>query len=209
MHPKKIDAIDSWKQRAVSWSQLSSFKYSKQQWYNKYILNQADAPNDNMLFGSIVGDSLGTPESMVPKLDPHLVGTKEYELHVKLNDNLLLGYCDHYCPDTKVLNENKTSQKLDRWNQKQVDAHGQLTMYALMLFLKEGTKPEDVDIWLNFIPVFENNDAQLQIVSADTFHRFNTKRTTMQCLQFGADIDKQLKLMENYAVSTDYPLQAA
>lgn len=203
------NAIAIWKERSVSWSQLSSFKYSKDQWANKYIYGHTESANNGMLYGNVVGDSLGTPESLVPNLNPYLVGIKEYELKVKLNKHQLVGYCDHYCPNTLTLNENKTSQKLTRWDQTEVDNHGQLTMYALMLYLKEGTKPENLNMWLNFIPVKEGGDFQLDLVSPDLFHRFQTKRTTMQCLQFGADIDKQLKEMEKYALSLDFPCTPA
>ena len=35
-----------------------------------------------------------------------ILGKKEYELKAKLNGLTLIGYADHYCPNSKVLNEN-------------------------------------------------------------------------------------------------------
>jgi hypothetical protein len=198
---QRKDEIEAWKARAISWSQLSSWKYSKDQWAFKYILNKIEEPNAGMVFGNTVGDTLGTSESVVPNLNPFLIGDKEHELHVKMNQYSLIGYCDHYCPKEKVLNENKTSQNLGRWNKKEVDAHGQLTMYALMLLLRDKIQPEDIEMWLNFIPVRMNGAFELELISPDTFYRFPTKRTLQQVLQFGADIDTTIKEMEKYAIA--------
>lgn len=203
--PQRQELINTWKKRAISWSQISSFAYSKDQWALRYIFNIDDGGNNLMRFGNVVGDSLGTPESMVPLLNPSLVGVKEFELHAPLNGLSLIGYADHYCPETKVLNENKTSVNLTRWDQDKVDNHHQLTMYALMLMITHKTKPEDVEMWLNFIPVRETQSFEMEIVDPALFHRFPTKRTTKQCLEFGASISKTLKEMEKYALTVPTP----
>ncbi len=136
---------------------------------------------------------------MVLSLNPHLVGIKEYELRVPMNGHNLVGFCDHYCPDTKVLNENKTSQTLDKWTQKAVDLHKQLHMYSLLLLLKNNIKPEELKIFLNFVPVFL--DGFFPYVKPDVFFRFETKRTTEQVLLFAAEITKTLKEMEKFAIA--------
>ena len=196
--------IAKWKERDVSWSQLSSWMYSKDQWANKYIFDKEEPANQAMLFGNVVGDTLGLEHSMVPSLNPHLIGTKEFELRVPMNGHNLVGFCDHFCLDFNVLNENKTSQKSDRWTQKLVDLHDQITMYNLMLYLKHKIKPEQVKNFLNFIPVFESGDFKLRV--EDKFHRFETKRSLKQCLMFGATIGKILKDMEAYAEVAVDPL---
>lgn len=205
MKQNRQELIETWKKRPVSWSQLYSWQYSKDQWANKYIFGIDDGGNNLMRFGNVVGDTLGTPKSMCPLLNPSLVGVKEFELTAKLNGLTLTGFADHYCPDTKVLNENKTSVNLNRWDQDKVDNHHQLTMYALMLMLTNKTKPEDVEMWLNFIPVKETQNFEMDLVSPDLFHRFPTRRTTKQCLEFGASINKTLKAMELYANTVDSP----
>jgi hypothetical protein len=198
MNSTRNQQIATWKERDVSWSQLSSWIYSKEQWANKYLFDKPEPANPAMIFGNTVGDTLGLPHSMVPKLNPQLVGIKEYKLRVKMGDHYLLGFCDHYCPEQKILNENKTSQKPNRWTTKEVEAHGQLTMYALMLYLQNKTKPEEVKMFLNFIPVTEGQDFQLR-VDPENFKTFATSRTLKQCLMFGAEINKTLKEMEAYA----------
>lgn len=196
----KNELLDTWKQRDVSWSQMNSWKYSKQQWFNSYILGNRFEANAGMKFGNVVGDTLGTDKSMVPKLNEHLHGQKEFKLRVKMNDHYMIGFCDHYCPDKKILNENKTSQNPNRWNQVEVDKNGQLTMYALLIMLRDGTPPDDLEIWLNFIPVANREFGGMHIPDPDEFYRYNTKRTVAQCLKFGGWIEQELKKMEQYAL---------
>ncbi len=190
-----------WKRRDVSWSQISSWYYSKSTWANSYLFRHPFTPNAKMLFGNYVGDTLGLgkEKSLIPELEPHLYGTKEYELRATMNGLHLVGYCDHYCPSKLILNENKTSVNEERWNQKLVDDHGQLTMYALMLLLSEKVVPEDVTMWLNFIPAVEGRYGVIKLPDPPQFTRFETKRTTKEVLLFGKHIRKTLEDMEDYA----------
>lgn len=190
---------DRFKTRPLSWSQLSTFKYSKEDWYKRYILNEADPPNAAMLYGSKVGDSIGTDESLVPTLVPP--GVKEYSLKGNIEDIFMVGFADHYCPDTYVLNENKTTDKPGKWNQKSVDEHGQLTMYALLLFLQDRVKPEAVKMYLNYIPVCIGNDFDYYLPTPPTYTAIETKRTTLQILNFITELKDTVKEMEAYALS--------
>lgn len=195
------ELIEKWQNRAVSWSQLSLWKRNKNQWFDSYILDKKFSPTAAMIFGSVVGDTLGTgkKKSMVPKLEKYLKGEKEHEIHVRLNNKMLIGYTDHYCPVKKILNENKTSQTANRWNQIEVDNSGQLTMYALMIMLRDGTPPDDLEIYLNVVPVFNRPFGGFHIPDPNNFYRYQTKRTVLQCLDFGSKIEQRIKQMEHFA----------
>lgn len=190
---------DRFKERALSYSQLASFAYNPEEWYINYVQGKRGAANAAMLFGTKVGDSIGTPESLVPSLVPP--GVKEFELHAEVNGIPIIGYADHYCPDTKVLHENKTSDKLDRWTQKKVDEHKQLDMYALMLLLRDKVKPEEVHMQLNFIPVTQGGDFVYRLPEKPYYIPFYTKRTTLQVLKFVQEIEDTLVKMEAYMKS--------
>jgi len=140
---------DRFKKRPLSHSQLSSFEYNPEQWYSSYILNKRVHPTPAMIYGSVVGDSIGTPDSLVPDLTPP--GVKEYQLTAEVEGIPIVGYADHYCPETRVLHENKTSETKGRWTQGKADKHTQIDMYLLMLYLSEGVPPETVECYLNFI----------------------------------------------------------
>jgi hypothetical protein len=151
-----------------------------------------------MDFGNKVGDTLGLPHSMVPQLR-EVPGVKEYKMEAVLGKIQLVGYADHYCPEKKILNENKTSQNKKRWNKKTVDEHTQLDMYALLLFLSEKTKPEDITMHLNYIPVIENQDFSLSLTDPVECYTFTTVRTSLDIVKYANYIQNTHKEMLEYA----------
>lgn len=199
MTKKRKAQIEKWKDRPFSWSQISSWQYDKSQWAFKYILGNVDEANNAMRFGSLVGESFTTDDPMVP----HIIRypEMEYELTPKMNDIKLIGYLDSWHPDEKKLREYKTSQNSSRWNQKSVDEHGQLTMYALLLLLQDKIMPEDIEMHLDYIPVKENGAFELELVDPNKIFSFETRRTTEQALTFGSDIVQIRKAMEDYAIN--------
>ena len=189
------NTVNRFKVRPLSYSQLSSFEYDPAQWYQNYVLGIREPANPAMLFGNTVGDTLGTPTSMVPNLV--YPGIKEFELRANLGPVHIIGFCDAYDPETKTLTENKTSATKDRWTQKKVDEHGQLTMYCLMLFLQHKVKPEEVTINLNFIPV-RTVGFDFELPKHPTFQTFSTRRTTRKILEYAVEIQRTVKLMDEY-----------
>jgi hypothetical protein len=189
---------DRFATRPASYSFFSSWEYNRDEWYKNYIMGIREPANEAMLFGSLVGDSIGTDTSMVPTLVPP--GVKEYELSATLWGIPLVGYADHYCPDTRVLHENKTSATRDRWTQKKVDEHTQLTMYCLLLWLRDKVKPEDVRIQLNFIPVRQAG-VQFKLPDPPTYTPFTTTRTMLDILEYTSYLKKTLVEMERYVQS--------
>lgn len=187
--------IKNWKARPYSWSQHSSFRdYDKAEWYNKYILGISTPPNKRMTFGSLVGKRIENDPTYIPQLPR---GIMEYGITTKMGKIELIGFMDAYNPDTKTINEYKTSGP-DGWNQSKVDDHGQLTLYCLLLLLKEGIKPEDVTIQLHHLHTTEGGDFAIAFAKPFTLNSYTTKRTTEQVLKFGAEIIKLRKEMELY-----------
>lgn len=187
---------DRFQVRPLSYSQLASFEYDPEQWWRNYVLEQRDPTTPAMAYGTYIGDLIGTPECPIPGLTPP--GKKEYALQASLGEIKLVGYCDHFCPDTLVLHENKTSDKPDRWDQNKVHHHGQLTMYALMLFLRDKIKPEDIEMYLNFVPVVRGGDMLYKLPDPPIFHSFPTSRNTMDIMKYSRYILDTVKKMEEY-----------
>lgn len=187
--------------RPLSYSQLSSWEWNKEDWYQTYIKNKPRGKSAAMETGNIIGDSIGTPSSLVPDLNPP--GVKEYPLRASLGDIHLVGYCDHMCMDTLELNENKTAVNPKKWTKSSVDKHGQLTMYALMLFLKHDIAPEDLTIYLNYIRVIEGPDMRYYLPNPVEFKRFPTKRTGEQIAAYADYIIKTVDNMETYIRERD------
>ena len=181
--------------RPLSWSQISSFQYNPDQWYTSYILGKQEPANSLMLAGSRIGDAIGTETSPI---DNSLVpGQKEYSVKAKIDGISMIGFLDHYCPDTLTLNENKCSDKKGRWTQKKVDEHGQITMYLLLLQQQDGVKPKNVTCWLNFL-LLDHIGVNYDVTNPVILKRFQTSRTQKQVDDFLEDTKRTVELMHQY-----------
>ena len=186
------------KNRPLSWSAISSFEYDKEQWARKYLDNIKEPPNPAMIFGSMVGESIAQGNSPIPVTR---LSHFEYKLEATLNKIPLIGYVDSYEPHTKLL-EYKTSQKDTTWSQKKVDEHGQLTFYALMLFLQHGINPKDIHFRLEYIPVRQKNDFIFEWTGqAPT--GWDTKRSLQDILKFGNYVVSVVADMKAFAKSRE------
>lgn len=202
----RMEPLDYWLRgrfirRPLSHSQLESFKWDKDEWFNSYILGIRSESNPAMRFGSLVGDSIGTPESMVPQLVPP--GVKEYEMRGYISDALgdihMIGFADHYCDKTLVLHENKTSDNRKKWNKKSVDTHTQLTMYALLLHIQDKVKPDDIKMQLNYIPV-RIVGTTYKLPDPVEVLSYPTKRTNIQVIQYVGYVKDVVKEMDKVII---------
>lgn len=187
--------IKRWKKRPYSWSQHSSWAWSPEQWFMGYIIEAKREASGAMEFGNVVGRSIaeGKPLVQVPT-QSHF----EYEVFVKLNKIPLIGFFDSYDPVRKMLEEYKTSSNPNKWDQESVDGHGQLTFYAMLLYLRDRIKPEQIDMQLTYIPVGEGQDFSMSVTGKPK--TFKTKRTMKQVMDLMVEIQKRRREMEKYAV---------
>ena len=184
--------IKTWKARPFSWSQLASWEWNHDVWYSKYILNKKEEDNKEMALGRLFAESCEKGKPLAPVT---LYSTVEYKLKAMFNNIPLVGYCDTYEPHTK-LGEFKTSKK--PWTADRVDSHGQLSFYALLLYIQHKVKPEDLHIQLQNILTKENGDFSLDFVKPIKVYTFETKRTMKDILQMGARINSTRKEMEKF-----------
>ncbi len=182
--------------RALSWSAISSFEYDPEQWYRKYVLNEATPSNPAMEFGNVVGERLRTDPTFLPTVPRY----KQFEkkLEGKIGNILLVGYLDTFCPDTKYFHEYKTSSNAKRWTKKTAQEHGQMLFYRLLIWLNYEIPPENIKASLHYIPVEEGADFAMR-VSKTPPQSFETSHTTMDILKFGAYIKDVYKRMLQYA----------
>lgn len=180
-------------EKPLSWSAISSFLYDPEQWYAKYVLCIEQASNASMDLGKEIGALLASDPTFLPSVPRH--SYFEYELSAKLGERDLIGYIDSYEPHTDLL-EYKTGKKA--WNQKRVDEHGQLTLYALLLNLMHKVKPEDIRFRLVWLPTQENGDFSISLKNTDPVI-FETTRTMRDILLFGAYVHNVYGQMEECA----------
>lgn len=184
------------KARALSWSQISSFNYDKEQWYRKYVLNEKQEDNAAMSAGKEIGERIASD----PKYLPSLPRLPQYEkkLEGKVGDILLVGYLDNFHPDSKAFAEFKTSANTKKWTQKTSDDHGQLSFYYFLIWLNYQKPPEQIECTLHYIPVRETGSFKVELIEPVKIKSFSVKKTSMDILKFGKYIKDVRKEMEQY-----------
>jgi len=177
----------------MSWSQISSFYYNVEDWHSKYILNIKDETvTPELEFGKIFAKSCEDRKPLAPVT---LYSVNEFELKAKFDGIQMIGYLDTYEP-LKAFIDHKTGKK--EWTHKRASEHGQLKMYALMLYLLYKVKPEDLSIGLEWIPT-KKEDNKISFIEPITVHHFDVKITMQDILLFGNYIQSTVKKMERYA----------
>lgn len=194
-HNLKKQQIKRFLARPYSWSCHSAFRdYDRELWFKRYILGEKTPQTKELDFGKIVGSRLELDPTYIPEVPREKV--MEYELTAKMGKVQLIGYADSYGEDTKTLREYKTGKA--EWNQERVDEHGQITLYMLMLMLRDGITPEEITCTLHWLPTENKGDFSLGFRKPFKVHHFTTKRTTKQVLMFGAEIIRLRKEMLKY-----------
>lgn len=197
---KKITSIFH-RDRPLSWSAISSFEYSPDQFFNKYVLGNKQVESEAMKFGKLFADSCEARKPLAPVT---LLDTMEHKFEVVYNKIPLIGFADTFNKKTKkAMGEYKTGKKA--WTQKRVDEWGQIDMYCLLNFITNKIDPEDMDLFLEWIPTEENGGFEIKFVEPVKVHHFKTKRTMTDILTFGMRINRTLKDMEVYINSRAIP----
>lgn len=196
------DKLKRWKERDLSWSQISSFEYDPDQWYRRYFEREEQFETAEMAFGKVIGERMANDPTFLPFIKR--LDISEHPFRVVFDKIRMVGYADFFCSKTgKKIQELKTGVKA--WDQKRADEHGQIDMYLLMHFITTKTKPEDVEIELIWLPTerAENGDFQIDIKFVEPIEEnykiFKTKRTMADILNFGSRIRRVYKEMEAYA----------
>ncbi len=187
------------KDRPLSWSQISSFRYNKEQWYSRYVLDEKQVETPELKFGKLIGEKIEKDPTYLPQIPRH--NKMEHPFSVMFDSIKMVGYADSFCTKTnKKLLEFKTGVK--EWNQKRVDSHQQIDMYCLMNYITNKVRPEDMEIQLIWLPTKkkESGDFSVEIdfVDEQNIKIFKTKRTMRDILKFGQEIKQTLKEMEEY-----------
>jgi len=206
---KKFSIKQFTKKRPLSWSSLSQWEYSKEDWYKKYILEEKPKENPEMVFGKRLAKSIEDGKPLAPVT---MLPAREHKFEVVFNGIKLIGFADGFDPlEKRKLAEYKSGFK--EWNQKRVDEHGQLDFYLLCNYITSKIRPEEVDCFLEWIPTvkipqengdFKGDDYRIEFKQPIEVHRFDTKRSMSDILKFGARINEAVKEMERYVQIYDY-----
>lgn len=164
----------------LSWSQIDLWNHSRNEYIQRYFYGKESFTNDAMVYGKKFAEALETGETdgdEVMKLATIAIPRytiSEYRLQATLKtdggDIPLLGFIDTaYDPPSDGIREYKTGKV--PWSQKRVDKHGQLTLYALMIYLNEKKLPRSMHLdWLET----EERDGEISVTG--NIRSFETSR---------------------------------
>jgi len=193
----RIDLSVQLKYPTISWSSFQAFRdFDKDKWYDQYVLGNKAKPNPLMQFGIDIGEKLATDQNFLPEV-PRL-DIYEQQLHGKIGDVVITGHMDAFSETKKAIGEYKTSTNPNKWTQEAVDNHGQITMYCLLVWLNYGIKPEELDLALTSILGVETGDFKIVLPEPPVVKTFKTKRTMLDVLNFGVELKKIKKEMEEF-----------
>lgn len=191
------------KHRPLSWSAISSFEYSKDDFYSKYVLGEKTDPNSKMLFGNEVGGRLATEPNFLPEIPRYEI--YEQKLAGKIDDIHLIGYLDNFCPETKNFHEFKTSSSKTRWTQEKAQEHGQIMFYKFLIYQNYGIDPSTIKCNLFYIPVEEAGDFSMKL-SNEPIQCFEVIHSVTDIIKFGNYIKKIWQKMQDFVEKKELAL---
>lgn len=193
----------TFKKRPLSHSQLNVFAWDKEDWYKKYILNQTQEQSPEMIFGKFLAQSIEDGKPLAPVTTLSKV---EHEFKFKFSGIHCIGYADTFDDKTfQTLGEFKSGIK--PWDQKRVDEHEQLDFYCLGNYIINKIKPDDMSIFLEWVPTKRISVAKsglskgeyiIDFVKPIVVHHFKTKRNMNDMLRFCNKIKSTVKEMQSY-----------
>ena len=203
--------------RPLSWSALSSFEWSPEQWYETYLLGKRQE-SPELAFGSYVDKKIQTDPKFLPKLPRYPL--MQHKMKAVFNGIPLVGLPDGLSFDDKkaknpmkykvfwsdgfLLSDFKTGKKA--WDKDRADETGQLSMYLFLIYIIHKMPPEKFRCFIHWLPTVkvEGGDFSVKVDFVEGIDEdggvktFETKRTMQDLLAFGARINKTVKEMEEY-----------
>lgn len=189
----------------LSWSQMSLYEWNPEQYRKIYILGEERTTTPEMEYGKRLATILEKGDDgkdiLISGLYHLLPKYKiaEKELTAEMSGIKLLGLLDSYDPKTHNFYEYKTGKE---WTQRKVDNHGQLTFYAMLIYLNYKILPKMKLIWV------ETEWKNGEIIATGRIKGFSTERTLVDILRFIARVKKTaMDISEMYRKELDKTLK--
>lgn len=190
------------KMRSMSWSAISSFEWDPEQWYQGFFLG-IKTDSKEMAFGRMIDQRIQDNPNFIPSLPRYPV--MQYRISAQFDGLPLIGVPDTFrnLPARKGIHkpgmrDYKTGKRA--WDQKRADETGQLDMYCFLMYLKHKIRPEEFELWIDWLPTIESGDFGIEFRDNPVIPvSIETHRTMKQILTFGSRIKTRYKEMQAYA----------
>lgn len=180
--------------RAISWSQISSFDWDPEQWYQTYVLGIRQESRE-LTFGSMIDKRIQEDPDFIPELPRYKL--MQHKMEAKIGGLKIVGLPDGLDLKKFLLADYKTGKKA--WDQARAEATGQLKMYLLLVWLTEKITPEKFRCFIHWLPTYERGDFTIQLVEPIKPQTFEVKITMQEVLEFSVYITNTVKKMKEYA----------
>lgn len=184
----------------ISWSQLCMIEKDPDEYYRVYFLGEKRFVSKHMEFGKYFAKLRSGEEKPKDAATSFLLTLcpahpkKEHKVRVNMDGITLYGILDSFCSKTRGIGEDKTSTTA--WTQKKVDEHGQITMYALMLWIKYKKLPGPC--FLNWYETKEDENGNIYLTGkAKTF---KTSRGLCEIAQMRKRIEKAAEKIHQLSI---------
>lgn len=164
----------------ISWTQLNLWESDQDEYIRRYVFGEKGIVSDAMEFGKefadVMENNLDSDDPLINFCKVFLPRYKysEKEISAKIGKIKLYGKIDTY--EDGRFREYKTGRT--KWTQIKVDSFGQITFYALMIWLNTGKVPKEM--WLDHI----STDGGYNIYS------FRTERNILQLIEMKKRIEQ-------------------
>lgn len=200
------DLLKRFNSRPFSYSQYACFKWNKEDWYKKYVLNEKEEPSPELVFGKLLAESIEAGKPLAPVT---ILPECEHEFKFKISGIKCIGYADGFDPETKrKIAEYKSG--VAAWDYNRVKGHKQIDFYLLGNYIIDKVPPEEVEVFLEWIPTkkiskaktgLSNGEYAIEFVQPIEVRHFKTSRTMADIINFGAEIKKTVEEMHNYILT--------
>ncbi len=189
----------------ISWSSLSLFERSPEQWAEVYLYGKQVPVNRGMAYGRTMADGLENGEATGdPVLDLMIAQLPKFELMDKpLEAEMpcgnrkikILAKPDTMKEDLSAFWEYKTGQA--PWSQSKVDSFGQITFYNTAMYLKTGKN--DREMGLVHVQTVKGEAERIQ--PTGEIFTYRTKRSMSDTLKMMVRIKNAWEGMEKLTES--------
>lgn len=135
----------------LSWSQVRVWLEDKEAYRRRYYYKEEEPGSRYMMFGSEIAKGLEAGTIQIPNLPQYPV--REQQIKVDVDGVPFYGYIDQFDPERLKFREIKTGimrpNGKPRWTQADVQKHGQLDVYSLLVQLKYGAVDDECHLdWI-------------------------------------------------------------
>ncbi len=195
------------KERILSWTQIFLVNNSPRQYYKKYILGEKLYKTKETIKGEETHKKIEDGEDLGLDTDLEEVDKKELWIECMYDDSIkVVGQLDGYSINDGVITIGERKTGKAPWFQEKVDTHGQLKLYAYIIYKRDGILPKECV--LEWIKTKEENG---QIVLTGEVEKF-TKVFTEKDLEDAEEMIKEAiqkieHLVNNYDKNSELVLE--